>query len=118
MSRDYRLFLGDILECGMRILDYSVSLDLSGFISNRMAYDAILRNMEIIGEAAKNVPPEVRTRYPEVDWRGMAGLRDVMAHEYYGLEDETLWDIVQHELPPLIAQVKRILQKEPGAYPL
>jgi uncharacterized protein with HEPN domain len=73
--------LEDILESGTRILNYSSGLDLARFVSNRMAYDAILRNLEIIGEAAKNVPPQVRLKYPEVDWRSIAGLRDVMAHE-------------------------------------
>jgi uncharacterized protein with HEPN domain len=115
MSRDYRLFLEDIMECGARVQSYSANLDFDGFVSNRMAYDAILRNLELIGEAAKNVPPEVRARYPELDWRGIAGLRDVMAHEYYGLENETLWDIVQREVPPLVEQIKRILREESGS---
>ena len=115
MSRDYRLFLEDIMECGARVHSYSANLDFDGFVSNRMAYDAILRNLELIGEAAKNVPPEVRARYPELDWRGIAGLRDVMAHEYYGLENETLWDIVQREVPPLVEQIKRILREESGS---
>jgi len=95
MSRDYLLFLEDILECGMRIQNYAADLDFDGFVSNYMAFDAILRNLEIIGEAAKGVPPEVRARYPEVEWREIAGLRDVVAHEYYGLENETLWNIVE-----------------------
>ncbi|MCI0476523.1 MAG: DUF86 domain-containing protein [Anaerolineales bacterium] len=112
MSRDYRLFLEDILECGMRIQSYAASLDFASFVSNQMAYDAILRNLEIIGEAAKNLPPEVRNRYPQVEWRAIAGLRDVMAHEYYGLENETLWNVVEREVPALVNQVKKILQQE------
>jgi uncharacterized protein with HEPN domain len=112
MSRDYRLFLEDILECGTRIQSYAANLDFDSFVSNRMAYDAVLRNLEVIGEAAKNVPPEVRARYPQVDWRAMAGLRDVMAHEYYGLENETLWNIVEREVPVLVEQINKILQQE------
>ncbi len=77
-----------------------------------MAYDAILRNLEIIGEAAKNIPPEIRSKYPEVDWRGMAGLRDVMAHTYYALQDETLWSIVQNRVPELYTSAERILEQE------
>jgi uncharacterized protein with HEPN domain len=112
MSRDYRLFLEDILECGTRIQSYAANLDFAGFVSNRMAFDAILRNLEIIGEAAKNVPSEVRARYPEVEWRAIAGLRDVMAHEYYGLENETLWNIVEREVPVLVEQLTKIIQQE------
>lgn len=115
MSRDYRLFLEDILECCQRILEYSTDFNFERFQTDRMAYDAILRNLEIIGEAAKNIPPELRARYPRVDWRGIAGLRDVMAHGYYGLQDETIWDIIQNEVPPLAEQIQQILQKEFGA---
>ncbi len=112
MSRDYRLFLEDILNCGLSIQRYAAGLDFDQFVSNRMAYDAILRNVELIGEAAKNVPPDIRARYPEVEWREIAGLRDVVAHEYFGLQDETLWDIVSHEVPVLVEQVRKILDQE------
>ena len=57
-----------------------------------VAYDAVLRNLQIIGEAAKAIPADVRQAHPEVDWKGMAGLRDVLTHAYFGLDDETLWD--------------------------
>ncbi len=112
MSRDVRLYLDDIIESATRILEYSGRMDFQDFLANRMAYDAILRNLEIIGEAAKNVPSEIRERYPEIEWRKIAGLRDVMAHTYYALEDETLWSIVQDQVPELREQVRRILERE------
>jgi len=87
-------------------------MQFQDFLANKMAYDAIVRNLEIIGEAAKNVPAEVRTRYPDVEWRKISGLRDVVAHEYHGLEDETLWNIVEDEAPVLLDQVKEIIMKE------
>jgi uncharacterized protein with HEPN domain len=94
VSRSWRLFLEDIVEASDRALRYSEGKDLSTFSADEMAYDAVLRNLQIIGEAAKAVPADVRQRHPEVDWKGMAGLRDVLAHAYFGLDDETLWDVV------------------------
>jgi uncharacterized protein with HEPN domain len=112
LSRDFRLYLDDILDSTIRILEYSENMDLQDFVSNRMAYDAILRNLEIIGEGVKNVPADVRTRYPQVEWRRIAGLRDVMAHTYYSLDDETLWNVVQTEVPVLRQHIQRIIENE------
>lgn len=78
-----------------------------------MAYDAVLRNLQVIGEAAKAVPADVRQSHPEVDWKGMAGLRDVLAHAYFGLDNETLWDVVTTKVPQLRNQVRRILDERP-----
>ena len=68
--------------------------NLPAFLKTPVVYDAVLRNLEILGEAAKRIPDEMKTQFPEVEWRKIAGLRDVIAHFYFGLEDETLWDIV------------------------
>ena len=101
MSRSWRLFLEDIVEASSRILRYSEGKDLSAFCADEMAYDAVLRNLQNIGATAKAVPAEVRQGHPEVDWKGMAGLRDVLAHAYFGLDDETLWDVVATKIPRL-----------------
>lgn len=69
-----------------------------------MVYDAVIRNLEVLGEAAENIPDEVRGQSPQVEWRKIAGLRDVLAHVYFGLEDETLWDIVRNKIPALTSQ--------------
>ena len=113
MSRSWRLFLEDILEASERILRYSAGKDLATFSADDMAYDAVLRNLQIIGEAAKAVPADVRQRHPEVDWKGMAGLRDVLAHAYFGLDNDTLWDVVITKVPQLRNQVRRILDEHP-----
>ena len=89
-------------------------MNFVSFTNNEMAYDAVLRNLEIIGEAAKHIPDEVRRRYPDIAWREMAGLRDILAHAYFGLDDEVLWDIVQNEVPSLVDHIERILQLEEG----
>ena len=113
MSRSWRLFLEDIIEASDRILRYSAGKDLAAFSADEMAYDAVLRNLQIIGEASKAVPADVRQRHPEVDWKGMDGLRDILAHAYFGLDNDTLWDIVITKVPQLRNQVRRILDEHP-----
>jgi uncharacterized protein with HEPN domain len=112
MSRDYCLYLNDIAECCEKVLRYTSGYDLPRFVADTLVYDAVARNLEIIGEATKNIPPEVRARYPDVEWRKIAGLRDVMAHGYFGLEDETLWDAVANKVPTLLAQVRQVIAAE------
>lgn len=78
-----------------------------------MAYYATARSLEILGEAAKKIPLEVRTQHPEVDWKGIAGLRDVLAHAYFGIDDVILWEIVTVKVPQLAEQLEHI--EEPQA---
>lgn len=113
MLRDWRLFLQDMIESAAKVRRYTEGRSLEAFLADDMAYDAVLRNLEIIGEAAKKIPPEIRDRYPEVDWRGMAGLRDLLAHAYFALNERTLWDIVQAEIPEFLARVQRIAEENP-----
>jgi uncharacterized protein with HEPN domain len=112
VSRSWLLFLRDIAEAAEKVVRYTEGMDLTSFVKNEMAYDAVLRNLEVVGEASKNIPDEVRTRFPEVPWREMAGLRDVLAHAYFGLDEAVLWDIVRNKIPPLLSRVDHILRQE------
>lgn len=109
MSRSLQLYLGDILASGAKVLRYTQGMTCQEFVAEEKTYDAVVRNLQIIGEAVKNIPAAVRDKYPEVEWRKIAGLRDILAHAYFSLEDETLWDIVENKVYPLIEQVERIL---------
>jgi uncharacterized protein with HEPN domain len=80
-------------------------MTLKNFTDNDLVFDAVVRNLEIIGEAAKAIPQDVRDRSTAIDWRRIAGLRDVLAHTYFALDDATRWDIVENKVPELLAEV-------------
>ena len=112
MSRKFLLFLADMQEASANVVEFADGLTYEAFVSHGMAYHAIVRLMEIIGEAAKNIPDEVRERHLEVEWRRIGRARDIMAHHYFGLEDETLWEMVQQHVPELLAQLSSVIEKE------
>ena len=111
MPRDYKIYLEDILEAIDRIRRYIAGLSLKTFSSDQKTLDAVVRNLEVIGEAVKKVPDEVRLKYPLVDWKKIAGLRDILIHEYFGIDAEIIWDILQSKLPPLEEQILNILSE-------
>ena len=111
MSRSHRLFLRDMLEACEKVMR-SEGLDFHAFVRNELVYDAVLRNLEVLGEAAKKVPDSVRARHPSVEWRAIAGLRDVVAHAYFALDEATLWDIVAQKVPALAEVLRQILEEE------
>jgi len=85
---------------------------LEEFAADELLYDAVLMNLEVLGEAAKRVPVDLRLRYPAVDWRGVAGFRDVAAHFYFGLSVNIVWSIVTIDVPQLAAVLPAILAAE------
>lgn len=108
--RPHRMFLEDILTSLGNIEEYTSGMDYKGFTSDKKTVDAVARNLEIIGEAAKNIPATVRERHPEIPWRRLMGLRNVVVHEYFGMDLGILWRIVREELPSVNAAVKKLLE--------
>ena len=104
-ARDWTLFLKDMRRFCAKVTRYTEGLDQPQFLADELIVDAVLRNLELLGEAAKQIPPDVRLRHPTVPWRRIAGLRDVLAHAYFGLEDETIWQTVKISIPALAEQL-------------
>ena len=112
MSRDYRLFLEDMQTSSEKIVRYTRGLNKEKFLKDEKTYDAVVRNLTVIGEAVKHIPDKVRESYVQLAWREIAGLRDIAIHEYFGIDEEILWDIIQNEVPSLLAKLNGIIAQE------
>lgn len=112
MQRDYRAFLDDIIEAISKIEKYTEGLTFDEFKSNEMVADATIRNLEIMGEAVKNIPEEIKTKYKDIEWKKIAGLRDIVIHRYFGIVLEMIWDIIKNKLPVLKNKISVILQEK------
>ncbi|MBL0209485.1 MAG: DUF86 domain-containing protein [Holophagaceae bacterium] len=113
MLRDPKLFLQDILDASAKVFSYSNGMTQEEFEANGMAYDAVIRNLEVIGEAAKQIPQELRDASPDIPWRMICGFRDHLAHAYFGLDNDTVWEVVSTELPALVAEAGRLMKSLP-----
>ena len=112
MSREYRFFLQDMLKACEKVGRFTKGFSVEQFQADEKTFDAVMRGLEIIGEAAKHIPEDIRRQHPEVEWRKISGFRDVAIHEYFGIDIEVVWDIISHRVPLLLGQIKAILAKE------
>ncbi len=112
MRRNYLLYIEDIVTSICKILQYTGNASYEDFFKDEMRVDAIVRNFEIIGEASGNIPKEIKDKYPLVEWRKISDFRNVLIHEYFGVNYKIMWDIIKNKLPNLQKEIQSILEKE------
>ena len=108
-GRGWRLYAQDMDRFARRAVDYCTGLDRDQFFDNQLVQDAVLRNIELIGEAAARISPGVRLAHPEIAWREIVAMRNQLIHGYLGIDLDVVWDVVRVELPLLITQLEVVL---------
>jgi Uncharacterized conserved protein len=111
MTRKIKLYIGDILENIMLMEKIINGLDYEAFIANKEKNYAVVRCLEIVGEAVKNIPEQIRLQYPEVPWRKMSGMRDKVIHFYVGVDYKIVWQVATKDLPALKSNLNQIFNK-------
>jgi uncharacterized protein with HEPN domain len=109
MSRNYTVYFLHILDAITAIESYVAGLTEESFRQNRLIQDGVIRNLEIIGEATKKLPKSMTNRYPNVEWKKIAGMRDVLIHDYFGVDLERVWGVVKNRFPILKKNITNIL---------
>ena len=112
MPRDYRALLEDIAEAAEAIGEFTAGTTKADLARDRKTRDAVIRNLEVIGEAVKKLPEEPRSRHPEIEWSRIAGLRDILIHDYFGIDMDIIWDVVQTKVPDLARRVRQMLAED------
>jgi len=110
-ERDFRDYLQDILASMLEIESFTRGMGADAFLKDRKTINAVVRSLEVIGEAAKKIPEGVRKKHPEVPWKRMAGMRDKLIHEYFGVDEDMVWKVATEELPPLKPALERIVKE-------
>ncbi len=110
--RDWTLRVEDIIDAIIKIQRYTAGMTRDQFYANELVQDAVIRNFTVIGEAARHVPPEVENLYPDVPWARMRGMRNLVVHEYSGVDPRIVWDTSEEDLPPLVQMLKNIVEQQ------
>ncbi|MBU2634473.1 MAG: DUF86 domain-containing protein [Nanoarchaeota archaeon] len=106
----YKVYLDDIIESIKRIEEYTKNVSYEDFIKNKLLIDGTVRNLEIIGEAVKRISIDIKKKYPDVEWKKIAGLRDILIHEYSGINLKIVWDVIVNNLPKLKRNIKKMMK--------
>ena len=109
MPRDYRLQVDDILEAIRRVKEYTENMSEEDFSLNRKTQDAVIRNFEIIGEAARNLPDDIKHSASEIEWNKIIALRNILIHEYFGVNVKILWDLITNKLDKLESTCQKLM---------
>lgn len=106
--REWRFYITDMITFAENVISYTDGFDLERFVGSGITYDATLRNLELIGEAATHIPQDVRDKYSQVQWRLIIATRNKLIHGYLGIDNDTLWSIIQTDVPELLSQLQHI----------
>lgn len=107
-EREWRFYLDDMIGFAEKVLAYTEDFDQASFVASGINYDATVRNLELIGEAATHVPESVRSAHPEIPWRLIIATRNRLIHGYLGIDNDTLWSIIQTDIPALLPPLRRL----------
>ena len=108
--KDECLYLEYILKCIHKIEDYT-KMDEARFMESSMIQDAVVRNLQVMAESTQRITEEIKSEYPDVEWRGIAGFRNILVHNYLGLDLAKIWEVIERRLPTLKTQIEKILEK-------
>ncbi len=111
-DRGDKEFVIDMFLACKKILKYTEGMSFGDFVNDEKTFDAVVRNFEILGEAVKNISNEFKEKYPEIEWKKVAGTRDKLIHFYFGIDKEIVWDTIKENLPELLKKIKTVIQAE------
>jgi len=109
-GREWRFYINDMMAFASKVIAYTEGMRQQDFIDSGISYDAVLRNLELIGEAAMHVPDAVRQAHSEIPWRMIIATRNRLIHAYLGIDNDIIWSIIQDDIPPLLAALKKLKQ--------
>ena len=112
MSRNLSLYLTDILNSISKIQRYTAGLSYEELIQDELVLDAVIHNLQIIGEATKQIPDSLRSQHPQIEWKAIAGMRDIIAHAYFSVNTRIVWNVIQQNLQPLKDCIEYLQQTE------
>lgn len=114
-KREWRFYLDDMIDFAQKVLTYTEGLNQAEFTAKELIYDATLRNLEMIGEAATHIPDEIRLKNPEIPWRVIIATRNHLIHGYLGIDNDTLWSIITDDVSELLALLKTMKNNTPSS---
>lgn len=116
MKKDPIIYLNHILDCINKIQTYTIGMDKDEFLNKSLIQDAVIRNLEIIGEAAKHLNQGFRSKYPQIEWKKIAGMRDKLIHDYIGVDLWAVWGVIEEIIPKFNEQIQEIIKYREGRH--
>ncbi len=111
MSRSYRAYLQDMRDCIVKILEYTTGYEYNRFLNDEKTIDAVVRNIKIIGEASKHLPDDIKQLNSQIPWKAIAGMRDKLVHDYFGVDIRFVWNTIKEDIPFLNDKIANLLDQ-------